>query len=220
MYHIAVIFCVVCVLRLSGRLRTSFHCWFQLGCHLFVVRVRKSGVRMKDKSAHHNAQSCNTCNGIIRQHFNPFMPSILVYLYSLDQPISKRRGIWILLLLLLLLYFKGISVFNDYSVYPVQTPRSAASYLVLYCSPMFRFWTPGTTRFSIFENGGPSQLIHIFFRWKLEGKGSSVAVLLCLCVCSFSVAFILSLFVLRLSFSSRKHTYMDMMLTPLNPTFI
>ena len=65
--------------------------------------------------------------------FNPFMPSGLFYLNSLDQPISSLRvsgQFW------LLLCFTGIPVVNANNVDPDQTPRSATSDLGLQCLPM------------------------------------------------------------------------------------
>ena len=56
-----------------------------------------------------------------KSYFNPFMPSGLCYLNSLDRSFTKRRDVW----LFLLLYFIEIPVFNANSVDPDQTPRNA-----------------------------------------------------------------------------------------------
>ena len=62
--------------------------------------------------------------------FNPFIPSGLFCLNSLDRSISDRRDVWLLLLLLLLLLlpcFIEISVAKVNSVDPDQTPQNVAS---------------------------------------------------------------------------------------------
>ena len=64
---------------------------------------------------------------------NPFMPSGLFYLSSLDRFISYIR---VSGLLSLLPCFVGISERNANSVDPDQTPRSAASDLCLHCLPI------------------------------------------------------------------------------------
>ena len=51
------------------------------------------------------------------------MPNGLLYLHSSDRSISNIRGVW---LVLLLLCFIEIQVFNANSVDPDQTPRIAA----------------------------------------------------------------------------------------------
>ena len=64
------------------------------------------------------------------------MPSDLIYLNSLDQPISKRKGV--LLFFLLLPCFTEITVINANRVDPDQTPCSAASDLDLHvCQYLF-----------------------------------------------------------------------------------
>ena len=69
--------------------------------------------------------------------FNPFIPNGFFYLHSLDCSISNKRGVW---LVLLLLCFIEVSVFNANSVYPDQTLHSATSDLGLYCLPMSLPW--------------------------------------------------------------------------------
>ena len=66
-------------------------------------------------------------------YFNPFMPNEIFYLRFFDRSISNRRDVW---LVLLLLCFIGIPVFNANSLDPDQTPRSAASDLGLNCLPL------------------------------------------------------------------------------------
>ena len=75
--------------------------------------------------------------GQIRQ-INPFIPNgLLVYLDSLDQPISNIRNV---LLVYLLPCFIEIPVFNANSVGSDQTPLIAASDLVLHCLPVSLLW--------------------------------------------------------------------------------
>ena len=59
---------------------------------------------------------------------------------SLDRFISKRRGVW---LVLLLSYFLEISELKANSVVPDQTPRSAASDQELHCLSMSLYGTLG-----------------------------------------------------------------------------
>ena len=66
--------------------------------------------------------------------FNPFMPSGLFYINTLDQSISNRRGF------LLLPCSIEIPVFSANSVDPDQTPCSSASDLRLHCLPMSLLW--------------------------------------------------------------------------------
>ena len=66
-------------------------------------------------------------------HFNPFIPNGLVYSNTLEQSISNRRGVW---LVLLLPCFIEISVLNANSVNSDQMPHSVASDLGLHCLPM------------------------------------------------------------------------------------
>ena len=68
---------------------------------------------------------------------NPFMPSGLFYLSSLDQSISILRGAWSVLIITL---FIEIPVVNANSVDPDQTPRAAASDLGLHCLSMSHLW--------------------------------------------------------------------------------
>ena len=64
--------------------------------------------------------------------FNPFMPSGIFYLNSLDQPISSLRAVWSILIITC---FIEMPVVNANSVDPDQTPRSVASDLGLHCLP-------------------------------------------------------------------------------------
>ena len=66
--------------------------------------------------------------------FNPFMPSELFYLNSLDRFLSCLRGVWSFFLLLPC--FIEMPLVNANSIDPDQTPRSAASDLGLHCLPM------------------------------------------------------------------------------------
>ena len=65
------------------------------------------------------------------------MPSGFFYLNSLDQSISSKRGVW---LILLLPWFTEIPVLNTNSVDPDQMPHFAASDLGLHCLPMSLLW--------------------------------------------------------------------------------
>ena len=68
------------------------------------------------------------------------MPSGLLYLYSLDWSITRRRGLWFVFIIAI-----QSPVFNANSVDPDQTPqnqppRSAASDLGLHCLPVPLLW--------------------------------------------------------------------------------
>ena len=72
---------------------------------------------------------CTTCNSgitlntmLLTVQINPFMPSGLFYLNSLNQSISHKRGVWLVFIITMLL---EISVFNANSIDSDQTPRSA-----------------------------------------------------------------------------------------------
>ena len=65
--------------------------------------------------------------------FSPFLPSGFSYLNSLDWSISKRRGVWFVLLVVC---FIKIPVSNANSVDIDQMLHSAASDLGLHCLSM------------------------------------------------------------------------------------
>ena len=65
--------------------------------------------------------------------FNPYMPSGLFYLNSLDRFISYIGGVWLVFNITM---FSGVSELNATSVDPYQTPRSVASDLGLHCFPV------------------------------------------------------------------------------------
>ena len=62
------------------------------------------------------------------------MPKTLFYLKLFGCPISNKKDVW--LVFLLLQYFIETPVFNAKVVDPAQTPRSAASDLGLHSLPM------------------------------------------------------------------------------------
>ena len=62
---------------------------------------------------------------------NPFKPSGLFYLNSLDRSISCTRGVW--LVFIIIIFYKKKSKFNANSVDPDHTPRPAMSNLDLNC---------------------------------------------------------------------------------------
>ena len=66
----------------------------------------------------HGAIYCSPAKMILK--INPFMPSGLFYLNSLDQSISKRRCVW--LVFIFTMFFVEIPVINANSVYPDQMP--------------------------------------------------------------------------------------------------
>ena len=71
----------------------------------------------------------------INDSLNPFTPSGLFYLKSLDKSISYIRGVW---LFLSSPCFIEIPVFNANNVDPDQTPRYAASDLYTAYVPFTR----------------------------------------------------------------------------------
>ena len=75
----------------------------------------------------------------ISSPLNPFMPSGLFYLNSLDRSISYIKGSW-LVFFLLLSCFVEMSEPNANSADPNQTPRSVASDLGLHCLAMSLLW--------------------------------------------------------------------------------
>ena len=70
--------------------------------------------------------------------FNPFMPSRLYYLSSLDDSISMIRDVWVVIFLSAC--FIDIPVLNANSVDPDQTPHCAASDLGIHCLPISNLW--------------------------------------------------------------------------------
>ena len=71
------------------------------------------------------------------QFINPFMPSGLFCLKTLDRSVSDIRGVWLVLIVTM---FLEISELIANSVDPDQTPHSAASDLGLNCLPMSLLW--------------------------------------------------------------------------------
>ena len=70
--------------------------------------------------------------------FNPFMPSGLFYLDSLDRSISYIRGIW--LVFIIVMFCKKILKLMANHVDPDQTPRYAVFDLHLHCLPVSLLW--------------------------------------------------------------------------------
>ena len=68
------------------------------------------------------------------ERVNPFMPSRLLYINSLDRSNSNKRGVWYRFSLLSC--FTKIPVFNANSVDPDQTPRFKVSDLGLHSFAM------------------------------------------------------------------------------------
>ena len=68
---------------------------------------------------------------------NPFMPSGFFYLKYLDRSISNKRGVC--LAFIITKFYRNACTYSN-SVYPDQTPFSAASDLGLHCLSMFLFW--------------------------------------------------------------------------------
>ena len=68
---------------------------------------------------------------------NPFMPSGLFYLSSLDQSISSLRSVWSVFIITM---FIEMPVVNANIVDPDQTLRSAASDLGLHYLSMSNLW--------------------------------------------------------------------------------
>ena len=71
--------------------------------------------------------------------FDPFIPSGLFYLNSLDRSISYIRGIW-LVFIIFMFYRNSVSKLHANSVDPDQTRRFAASDLDLHCLTMSLLW--------------------------------------------------------------------------------
>ena len=73
------------------------------------------------------------------------MPNGLFYLNSLDCSIFHIRGVWVSLSCVV-----EISELSANSVYPDQTPRSAASDLGLHCLQMSLLWDARLTWVNVF----------------------------------------------------------------------
>ena len=69
----------------------------------------------------------------VKAHLNPFKSSGFFYLNYLGRIISKRRGVWSIIIINVL---TEIPVFNANIVEPDQTPYSSASDLLLHCLSM------------------------------------------------------------------------------------
>ena len=84
-----------------------------------------------------NYHTCTCIRGYSKHYVNPFMPSGIFYLISLDRSISYKSRDW---LFLLLQSFVEISELHANSEDPDQTPRSVSSDLGLHCLSMSLLW--------------------------------------------------------------------------------